>query len=76
MRLALLVLAAAALTGCSTMTWKAEGPETPDTVAGRTQADQQRANAEARCGPTGEVSQRAGTDGSRGGDWNCERRKP
>ena len=77
MKAAALLIVALALSSCGSVTWKkSEGPQIPETVGGRATADDQRASAEARCGPTGQVRQRNGTDGSRAGDWNCERRKP
>lgn len=76
MKTTVLLAAALALAGCGKVTWKTSRPEVPDTVGGGAMADQQRQAAETRCGPEGRVSQRAGTDGTRGSDWDCERRKP
>ena len=69
------LLAALALTSCGAKLNPVD-PQVPDTVAGRAAADQQRAYAESLCGPQGQVSQRDDTDGTRAGDWKCERVKP
>jgi hypothetical protein len=62
--------------GCSTMKWNPYDPQTPDTAAGSAAAEQARSSAQTLCGPTGTVSQRDDTNGTRAGDWNCERPKP
>jgi PBP1b-binding outer membrane lipoprotein LpoB len=76
MRTAALLLTTLALTGCSSMTWNRYDPQTPATAEGQAQADHQRQRAQAICGAEGTVSQRDDTDGTRAGDWKCERRKP
>ena len=64
------------LAGCSSMTFNPYDPTTPDTSAGRATADDQRSAAELRCGAGGSVTQRDDTNGTRAGDWQCERPKP
>ena len=75
MKPVLLLAALLTTAGCSSFRLNPYDPRTPDTVAGRATADQQRAHAERLCGPTGAVSQRDDSDGTRGQDWNCERPK-
>jgi hypothetical protein len=72
---ALALVGLLALAGCGAKLNPVD-PQTPDTVAGRAAADQQRAYAESLCGPQGQVSQRDDTNGTRAGDWKCERVKP
>jgi hypothetical protein len=76
MRALALASAGLVLASCSSFRLNPHDPRTPDTVAGRAQADHQRGLAETLCGPQGTVSQRDDTDGTRSSDWNCERRKP
>lgn len=67
--------AALALAGCSSLSWNPYDPTTPETAAGQAAAEQARATAEAVCGPQGRVTQRDDTDGRNRDDWKCERPK-
>lgn len=73
MKLLAALLLGLPLVGCGS--WNPYDPTTPETVGGQASADQSRASAQTLCGPTGTVTQRDDTDGSRAGDWKCERPK-
>ena len=73
--LLIVAAAAAAATGCVKI--DRYEPGTPESVEAQARASDLRAEMERRCASMGGgVRQKDDTDGSRAGDWTCERERP
>ena len=73
----LAVVLTAALAGCGTVHIKKAEPKLPDGVERQAEAYDRAKEMEALCRSRGSVAERdSDTDGSRAGDYACERRKP
>ncbi|HEX8570147.1 MAG TPA: hypothetical protein VF699_09540 [Caulobacteraceae bacterium] len=73
----LVAVTAAALAGCGSVEIKKAEPKLPDGVERQAEAYDRAKEMEALCRSRGSVAKReSDSDGSRAGDYACERRKP